>query len=189
MTAANKKKLKFKGRKAIELKPVISSILLFLALSSQLGTYIVYVVQQELTKESIAQQMAQKLPQSALVKIKNSPAIEWEEEGREFYKEGSFYDIVKTEIIKGETWFYCINDTMQTQLYNNYTASLKSHNDALPLGKQSKQLVKFSLSYFIIQSGVSVLTLAHLNSTYYNTMSQEIKLIATEVQAPPPRFV
>lgn len=171
------------------MKRLTCSILLFLVLSSQLGTYIVYVVQQELTKESIAQQMAQKLPQSALVKIKNSPAIEWEEEGREFYKDGSFYDIVKTEIIKGETWFYCINDTMQTQLYNNYTASLQSHTDALPLGKQSKQLVKFSLSYFIIQSSASVFALAHLNTTHYNTMSQEINSIALEVLAPPPRFV
>lgn len=171
------------------MKRLTCSILLFLVLSSQLGTYVVYVVQQELTKESIAQQMAQKLPESALVKIKNSKAIQWEEEGREFYKDGSFYDIVKTEIIKGETWFYCINDTMQTQLYKSYTASLQSHTDALPIGKQSKQLVKFSLSYFIIQSSASVFALAHLNTTLYNTMSQEIKSIATEVQAPPPRFV
>jgi len=171
------------------LKRLTCSILLFLVLSSQLGTYIVYVVQQELTKESIAQQMAQKLPQSALVKIKNSKAIQWEEEGREFYKDGSFYDIVKTEIIKGETWFYCINDTMQTQLYNNYTASLQAHTDALPLGKQSKQLVKFSLSYFIIQSSASVFALAHLNTTHYNTMSQEINSIALDVLALPPRFV
>lgn len=171
------------------MKRLTCSILLFLVLSSQLGTYIVYVVQQELTKESIAQQMAQKLPQSALVKIKNSKAIQWEEEGREFYKDGSFYDIVKTEIIKGETWFYCINDTMQTQLYNNYTASLQSHTDALPLGKQSKQLVKFSLSYFIIQSSASVFALAHLNTTHYNTMSQEINSIALDVLALPPRFV
>lgn len=171
------------------MKRLTCSILLFLVLSSQLGTYIVYVVQQELTKESIAQQMAQKLPQSALVKIKNSKAIQWEEEGREFYKDGSFYDIVKTEIIKGETWFYCINDTMQTQLYNNYTASLQAHTDALPLGKQSKQLVKFSLSYFIIQSSASVFALAHLNTTHYNTMSQEINSIALDVLALPPRFV
>jgi len=154
-----------------------------------LGTYIVYVVQQELTKESIAQQMAQKLPESALVKIKNSKAIQWEDEGREFYKEGSFYDIVKTEVIKGETWFYCINDTMQTQLYNSYTASLQSHSDALPLGKQSKQLVKFSLSYFIVQNSSSVFAVPHLNSTHYSLRSQKINAIAEEVQAPPPRFV
>ena len=171
------------------MKRLTCSILLFLVLSSQLGTYIVYVVQQELTKESIAQQMAQKLPESALVKIKNSKAIQWEEEGREFYKEGSFYDIVKTEVIKGETWFYCINDTMQTQLYNSYTASLQSHSDALPIGKQSKQLVKFSLSYFIVQNSSSVFAVPHLNSTHYNLRSQKINAVEQEVQAPPPRFV
>ncbi len=171
------------------MKRLTCSILLFLVLSSQLGTYIVYVVQQELTKESIAQQMAQKLPESALVKIKNSKAIQWEEEGREFYKEGSFYDIVKTEVIKGETWFYCINDTMQTQLYNSYTASLQSHSDALPIGKQSKQLVKFSLSYFIVQSSSSVFALSYLNTTHYNLRSQKINAVEQEVQAPPPRFV
>ena len=171
------------------MKRLTCPILLFLVLSSQLGTYIVYVVQQELTKESIAQQMAQKLPESALVKIKNSKAIQWEEEGREFYIEGSFYDIVKTEVIKGETWFYCINDTMQTQLYNSYTASLPSHSDALPIGKQSKQLVKFSLSYFIVQSSSSVFALSHLNTTHYSLRSQKINAVEEEVQAPPPRFV
>jgi hypothetical protein len=149
----------------------------------------VYAVQQALNKENIAKQMAKKLPESALVKIKNNHEIKWEEEGREFYLGGTFYDIVKTEVIKGETWFYCINDTMQTQLYNSYTASLQSHSDALPIGKQSKQLVKFSLSYFIIQSSSSVSALSHLNTTHYNTMSQEINSIALEVQAPPPRFV
>ena len=65
------KKPKFRGRKAFDLRYLTCSILLFLALSSQLGTYVVYVVQQELNKENIAQQMARKLPEENLVKIKN----------------------------------------------------------------------------------------------------------------------
>jgi len=98
-----------------------------------------YMVQQELNKENIAQQMARALPEEQLVKIKNNPAIKWEEAGKEFYLNGTFYDVVNTKKINGETWYYCINDKMESQLYKNYTASLKSSNETLPASNQGKQ--------------------------------------------------
>ncbi|MEI7587849.1 MAG: hypothetical protein WCJ68_00045 [Chitinophagia bacterium] len=134
------------------MKYVTCSILLFLALSSQLGTYVMYMVQQELNKENIAQQMARALPEEQLVKIKNNPAIKWEEAGKEFYLNGTFYDVVNTKKINGETWYYCINDKMESQLYKNYTASLKSSNETLPASNQGKHVLKFSLSYFILHN-------------------------------------
>ena len=171
------------------MKRLSSYILLLLALSSQLGTYLVFVVQEELTKESITRQIAQKLPTSALVKIKNSSSIQWEEAGKEFYLNGSFYDIVTTEKNKEETWFYCINDTIQTQLYNNYTAALSSSTETLPIGKPTKPSLKFSLSYFLVSDITSLAPTTLWHTAYYNLMSPSIHSISQEVQAPPPKFV
>jgi len=187
--ATKQKQLKFRTLKVIELKRIVSSILLFLVISSQIGTYLVYAVQQAINKENIAQTMAHQLPEDQLVKIKNTKAIDWEEAGKEFTLNGIFYDVVKTEKINQETWFYCINDTMQTQLYNNYTVSLNNKTEGLPLNKESKQALKFSLSYFILDPSTEQSRWAAFNKTYYFNFGQEILSIALPINAPPPKLV
>lgn len=187
--AAKQKQLKFRILKAIELKRIVSSILLFLVISSQIGTYLVYAVQQAINKENIAQTMAHQLPVDQLVKIKNTKAIDWEEAGKEFTLNGIFYDVVKTEKINGETWFYCINDTMQTQLYNNYTVSLNNKTEGLPLNKESKQALKFSLSYFLVYPTTGMLAFNSLNKISYYSIEQEILSITLPIDAPPPKLV
>jgi hypothetical protein len=171
------------------LKRIVSSILFFLVISSQIGTYLVYAVQQAINKENIAQTMAHQLPEDQLVKIKNTKAIDWEEAGKEFTLNGIFYDVVKTEKINGETWFYCINDTMQTQLYNNYTVSLNTKTEGLPLNKESKQALKFSLSYFLVYPTTAMLAFNGLNKISYYSIEQEILSITLPIDAPPPKLV
>lgn len=182
------KKPKFRGRKVTDLRYLACSILLFLALSSQLGTYVVYVVQQEINKENIAQQMARKLPEENLVKIKNGKEIKWEETGKEFYLEGVFYDVVTTKNINGETWYFCINDKMESQLYNKYTTSFNANTATLPSNKQGKQCIKFSLSYFIIENNTVPAFLQLLNNNHFNVIVQDLNTMALKVTAPPPRM-
>lgn len=171
------------------MKYLTCSLLLFLALSSQLGTYVVYMVQQELNKENIAQQMAHTLREDQLVKIKNNPAINWEQQGREFYLNGTFYDVVNTKKIHGETWYYCINDKMESQLYNSYTASLRSSNETMPVNNHGKQVLKFSFSYFILHPNSELFTLLIVSKNHINLIAPEINLLALDVNAPPPRWV
>ena len=171
------------------MKRITSFILLLLVLGSQLGTYIVYVVQEELNKENIAQAMAKKMPEDELVKIKYSQAIQWKEAGKEFYLGGTFYDVVKTQKIKGETWFYCISDTMESQLYNKYSASLNTNTESVPLNKENKQLLKFSFTYFILYPTTEAIALLTLNKWYFNSMVQETLSIALPINAPPPKLV
>ena len=182
------KETNFSGRKAVFLKQITSSLLLFLALSSQMGSYVVYLVQQELNKENIAQQMARKLPEEQLVKIKNCKEIKWEEEGKEFYLGDTFYDVVKTKKVNGELWYYCINDTMESQLYNGYSASIKSNNEALPSSNQNKKGIKFSLSYFILTINNNLFEFNNLEIKYFNCNTLAINRIFLEVNAPPPKL-
>ena len=171
------------------MKRICCSILLFLALSSQLGTYLVYVVQQEINKENIAQQMARQLPEANLVKIKNSQEIKWEEKGREFYLQGTFYDIVKTEKVNGVIWYYCINDHMQTKLYNQYAKTIHSETTHLPNQKETKQHLKFSLSYFLVDS-YSIFTFKDKRSNTPEFVYQD-KLSSTfgTLLVPPPQQI
>ncbi len=149
----------------------------------------VYLVQQELNKENIAQQMARELPEEQLVKIKNSHEIKWEEAGKEFYLAGTFYDVVKSKEVNGEIWYYCINDTMESQLYNSYTNSIKSSNANLPNSNHGKQAIKFSLSYFILTTNNELSVLQNLSKSRFNLIAFAIHSSALDVNAPPPRWV
>jgi hypothetical protein len=154
-----------------------------------MGTYVIYVVQQEINKENIAQQMARQLPEENLVKIKNSDQLKWEEAGKEFYLDGIFYDVVTTKKINGETWHYCINDKMESQLYNHYAASFTTNTDALPISKQGKQFLKFSLSYFLLDNNNEVIELSTMKNKQFNLIQLDITSMALKVIAPPPRQV
>jgi len=154
-----------------------------------MGSYAVYLVQQELNRENIAKQMALKLPEEQLVKIKNCQEIKWEEEGKEFYLAGTFYDVVKIKKVKGELWYYCINDAMESQLYNGYSASMKSNNEALPSTNQNKKGIKFSLSYFIVTTNNELVVFNNLEIKYFKSKALAINRICLKVDAPPPKSV
>ena len=96
--------------------------------------------------------------------------------------------MVTTKKIKGETWFYCINDQMESQLYNHYTASLKSNTDALPISKQGKQVLKLSLSYFLLDNN-EVVVLSTFKTNQFNLIQPDLTSMALKVNAPPPRLV
>ncbi len=58
---------------------------------------------------------------------KNVKSLKWEREGKEFWFEGSLYDIVRSEIQGDTTHYYCINDTHETKLNHEYQAFI--HKD------------------------------------------------------------
>ena len=171
------------------MKHISCSILLFLALTSQLGTYVIYVVQQEINKENIAQQMARQLPEANLVKIKNSQEIKWEEAGKEFYYGGTFYDVVKTEKINGVTWYFCINDKMQTKLYNQYAKTIQSETTHLPNQKETKRHLKFSLSYFLVDSYLILTFKDNKSSTPEFVYQDKLSSTFGTLLVPPPQQI
>ena len=171
------------------MKTVIATLLLFFALTSQMGTFAVYLFQQELIKEDIAKQIASHLPKNELIKIQDSKNLNWEEEGKEFYVDNQFYDIVKVEKINGVVWYYCINDKMQTNLYNHYTKSIQSDTSNVPHQKETKYQLKFHSSYFFVDNYFNF----KIQDNFFNTTTlvYEEKLLNTPVSilVPPPQQI
>jgi len=173
----------------LRLKRIIATILLFFAITSQLGTYVAYLIQQEQVKEDIARQIASELPNSELVKIQGSKNLDWEEAGKEFYLGHQFYDVVKTEMIQGVVWYYCINDKMQTNLYHDFAKSFNTNEANTPNSKESKHTLKFPTTYFLVQTFIvnsikaSFLQIPHF--VFQEKLSSNFQSIVT----PPPQQI
>lgn len=171
------------------MKKIIPSILLFLALSSQLGTFMVYLIQQEIIKENIILQISQNIPKQNLIKLALSSKMNWEEENKEFSLNGIYYDIVSSENINGTVWLYCINDSMETKLINQYANDFKHNLDTTPIKKDTKQHIKFPTTAFDISIPSNYdpfLNLSIFNNNFYKVQFNSLNY---EIETPPPRLV
>lgn len=171
------------------MKTFIATILLFFAITSQMGTFAVYLIQQELIKEDMARQVASQLPNSELIKIQDSKNIAWEEEGKEFYVDHQFYDVVKTEKINGVVWYYCINDKMQTKLYNHYAKSIQSNTMNAPNQKENKQQIKFPTSYFLVVTYCIPSFKQIFSTTHSFVYEEKLSTTYSAILVPPPQQI
>ena len=171
------------------MKTVIATLLLFFAITSQMGTFAVYLFQQQLIKEDMAKQIASHLPKNELIKIQDSKNLNWEEEGKEFYVGNQFYDIVKIEKINGVVWYYCINDKMQTNLYNHYAKSIQSDASNTANQKETKHQLKFPTSYFLVSTYFTPTFQNDFSNT--STFVYQEKLFSTpnSILVPPPQQI
>jgi hypothetical protein len=170
------------------LKKRFPIFLLFLALSSQLGTFVVYLIQQEINKESIIAQIAQNIPKEKLIKIQSDNQLKWKEESKEFSLNGIYYDIVSSENINGILWYYCISDAMETKLINQYASETKHISDATPIKKDSKHQIKYPSRVFIVtNSAISMLHLAK-SKCIKDQFNLHLITISYEILIPPPRL-
>jgi hypothetical protein len=173
----------------LRLKRIIATILLFFAITSQLGTYVAYLIQQEQVKEDIARQIASELPNSELVKIQGSKNLDWEEAGKEFYVGHQFYDVVKTEMIQGVVWYYCINDKMQTKLYHDFAKSFNTNDSNTTNQKESKHTMKFPTTYFLVQTFI-INPFKRTSSDTANLFYEEkLSTIFSVILVPPPQQI
>lgn len=171
------------------MRSTLAAILLFFAITSQLGGYAIYMIQQHCLKEDMARIIASRLPENKLVKIQDSKNLDWEEEGKEFYVGNQFYDVVRSEKINGITWFYCINDTMQTNLYHDFAKTYKTNNENSGTSKSSKYNIKFSTTYCTIQE-LSSLTIESNFKLPHRVSSIGIATsFASDILIPPPNLI
>ena len=111
---------------------------------SQVGFYVGFLMEQYKTKDLIKKQAIAKTPLHHLVRIVQQDAIQWEDDRKEFYLQGSLYDVVKIQVENGETVFYCINDENEEQLLKNLTVvagSVNNHSSSKNNHYQFKKLI------------------------------------------------
>lgn len=99
------------------------SLLSFL-LPQSLGTLILFKLQQHSIRQEIKQRITAGVPEEELVLLKIPKALERTDDAvfqrmhdSEFRYCGQMYDIVRAEAHGDTTWYYCISDDQETELF------------------------------------------------------------------------
>ncbi len=65
------------------------------------------------------------------VKVEASAKLKWITKGKEFIKDGVFYDVISIKNINGKKTYICITDTKETKLVSNFVKSNKPLTNAI----------------------------------------------------------
>ena len=116
-----------------------------------------------------------------LVKIEMNNNIRWEEKGKEFSMNGELFDVVRTKTINGKTILYCLNDTKEQQIINEYNNQTKNNSST---GK--KGTVIPVISFFLEQQyEISLHSTIASNILYGNYVVRFPRVIADKIATPP----
>ena len=129
------------------------------------------------------------LPDEMLVVVSSNEKIQWEEEGHEFYLNGTLHDVVKTKTLEGVDYYYAVNDEQE----NNLVEKNSIYFGNKPLTDQSKSrliiLEKIKQLYCEIQllNHIKYYELYFIQP--FNTDDAFLQHDFHEVIKPPPRTV
>ena len=99
------------------------------------GYQIAFTAQQFYIKYKMNKEYLSSLPDEMLVVVSSNEKIQWEEEGHEFYLNGTLHDVVKTKTIEGVDYYYAVNDEQENSLLENN----RNYFGNQPLNNQSKK--------------------------------------------------
>ena len=104
----------------------------------KIGGYFAFLtIQQLIFREESREKILQHLPTNKLTKLSFSDQdfqeIDWEEVDKEFYYEGSLYDVVKIGFEQKNHIIFCIADKNETEIYSELQQMSKVQNDEVPV--------------------------------------------------------
>lgn len=110
----------------------IAIALLLLLLLQLAGYFLIFTVQRFEIHHVIKQQLKAGIPEGELVLLKIPKNLEEKTNSlfqriheREFRYDGSMYDVVRQETHGDTTWYYCLSDEKETQLFANLDEFVK----------------------------------------------------------------
>ena len=98
----------------------ILSILLVLSICfTAVGFYPVFIKLQYQVRQEIKHRIKKGIPETELHKITfaQNEKIDWVRDGKEFRLKGEMFDVVRKEILNGNTIYHCINDKEEKALF------------------------------------------------------------------------
>ena len=108
-------------------------ILLLLSLVNLLSFWYFKLMQYQI-KTEVKQTITKGVYKDALTAVDASNKnIKWIEANKEFYLNFHMYDIVYKEKKGDKTIFYCIDDSKEKQLIDNFTRTNKNHKNSLKI--------------------------------------------------------
>lgn len=151
--------------------------------------HLIFKIKQSYVRKEIKKAIKSGIPKTEMIcftedDIKNA---QWEKPQKEFWLNGELFDIVKKEISNGITYYWCINDHQEKELFatlDNLVNKQMNEKDYNPVKKN----IVFWLfcQYFPIEFNVSDLFYHTLSTAYFlKHYSADIYLIPP----PPPEQV
>ena len=171
--------------------PIVKKILILQLLTilafSQVGYYFFYTIKQYQIREAVKHQLLGALPESSLqIFAADNEKIVWEENEKEFSIDGEMYDIAKIKIVENKKYFYCLSDTKETALINEFVKTVQKKTDNKQ-EKDSKDHFKFqTLSFQPFEETVA----KHFfksNKTIFPIFKQNPISVVFSVIGPPPK--
>jgi hypothetical protein len=137
-----------------------SLFLLVLLMFQSLGYFLVFKLRQNEIRQEIKQQLLAGIPDNKLFLLKIHDSLtrqpnqqfQWIHNG-EFRYHGQMYDIARSIRLDGETWFYCIADTKETQLVADLEKQIKHEMEKRRNGNNQhdnlqRLLTPYTLAWF-----------------------------------------
>jgi hypothetical protein len=167
------------------LKKIFAIIILISAFISQVGYYFIYSFQQWQLKATIKKELFSALPESSLEVIiaeEHAGAIQWQEEGNEFYLNGTLYDVVKVKKADHKTIIYCLNDYKEKHLLTKLVKTVQSGRS----GKSNKGIAKFQFPVCIISQNQANIFFPFINNLQASWVHSDLRSSFQEINDPPP---
>jgi len=132
------------------LKRITAISLLFLLLASQFGHHVLHSIQEWSIRQDQERRILSNIPEAFLEKFVDSPALTWEEPGKEFQLDGEMYDVVTRRSEHGKTIYYSIADDKEADLLRTFSKALKEDPNSTQTPKGGKQSLKLQIPVFTL---------------------------------------
>jgi len=170
-------------------KRVIAILFLTLYVYNIAGYYAVFKALQCEVRADIKRQVKETVPEDELfliaVPLGAENMLQWLKE-HEFRYQGSLYDVVRHHTSNDTTYYHCVNDTQEEQLFENLEAHVRAQTNSGGLPQKAADVFKnIAKDYFPQRSVVEL----HLPSGTIVTGAAEILFASftPDVLTPPPR--
>jgi len=135
------------------------SLVCFLLLQSA-GSLVIFKLQQFYVRHEIKQKLKTGVPEDELVLLQIPKTLEEHPNesfqrihSREFRYKGHMYDIVRSEVRGDTTWYYCIADVKETELFANLDEMIERDMNHNPERKKETQnLQRLINTLFLVDS-------------------------------------
>lgn len=168
-------------------------LLLFMLLQSG-GYFFVFKLQQFEIRQDIKQQIKAGVPKEELTLLK-IPKV-WEEKpnslfqpihARELRYAGTMYDVVRQEAHADTTWYYCLSDEKETQLFANLEELVKKDMEQNPQRRERNEKLQRLLDslFFNYNNGITFVYATEAVKLTHPSFS--LKTWTSQPLTPPPR--
>ncbi|MCX6226116.1 MAG: hypothetical protein NTV01_15420 [Bacteroidia bacterium] len=117
-----------------------------------------------------------------IVPVNNESGICWIKQDKEFRYQGDMYDVVKIKTIDKKKYYYCINDTREKQLVDNFN---KNNNSK----KSAEKKIRQSFNYQYLPQPFGRKIYFKCTDCLYPAPVFLFKSNKAEIHSPPPRSV